>query len=322
MSIKLTQQVLNERKQKRLSKYILKLKIEFKKKNLELLEYNGKTVIYRCVCGKIIEKNRSNGIYKMPSCGCLFYQYNKGKENYLFKGYKEISARCWNGIEANAKKRNLEFNISIEDAYKLFEKQNSKCALTGENINFGDFRNKERTASLDRIDSSKGYVKENIQWVHKIVNKMKLNLTQQKFIKLCSLVIYPLKPEGFNLKPIKLKRQYNFTGYKNLTGEHWTRIKVGAHKRNIEFKLDIKDVYDKFEQQKGFCNITGLPIELENKYAGTASLDRINNTKGYCINNVQWIYKDINICLKQNLSEHDLHYWCKKVVEYDKNKKN
>jgi hypothetical protein len=44
------------------------------------------------------------------------------------------------------------------------------------------------TASLDRIDSSKSYNKNNIQWVHKDVNKMKWAFNQNHFIKFCKLI--------------------------------------------------------------------------------------------------------------------------------------
>lgn len=47
---------------------------------------------------------------------------------------------------------------------------------------------RNRTASLDRIDSSKGYKIENIQWVHKDINQMKSALENNKFIELCELV--------------------------------------------------------------------------------------------------------------------------------------
>lgn len=44
------------------------------------------------------------------------------------------------------------------------------------------------TASLDRIDSSKGYVIGNVQWVHKTINTMKMDLANSEFIKLCQMV--------------------------------------------------------------------------------------------------------------------------------------
>ena len=40
------------------------------------------------------------------------------------------------------------------------------------------------TASLDRIDSKKGYTIDNIQWVHKDVNKMKMDLQEEDFFRI------------------------------------------------------------------------------------------------------------------------------------------
>ena len=44
------------------------------------------------------------------------------------------------------------------------------------------------TGRLDRIDSKKGYVPGNVQWVYKPVNMMKWKLSQKEFIHICHLV--------------------------------------------------------------------------------------------------------------------------------------
>ena len=44
------------------------------------------------------------------------------------------------------------------------------------------------TASLDRIDSSKGYVIGNVQWVHKDINIMKNKFDNQYFIDMCKKI--------------------------------------------------------------------------------------------------------------------------------------
>ena len=46
----------------------------------------------------------------------------------------------------------------------------------------------EITASLDRIDSNKGYIKNNVQWVHKHINTMKMHMTDREFIDMCKKV--------------------------------------------------------------------------------------------------------------------------------------
>ena len=45
------------------------------------------------------------------------------------------------------------------------------------------------TASIDRKDNSLGYVKGNIQWVHKDVNALKSNFKEKYFLKLCKLIV-------------------------------------------------------------------------------------------------------------------------------------
>jgi hypothetical protein len=75
----------------------------------------------------------------------------------------------------------------------LHKKQNCCCALTGWPITIADTIAEdmagESTASLDRIDSTKGYTKENVQWVHKLVNRAKWNLEESQFLILCQAVI-------------------------------------------------------------------------------------------------------------------------------------
>lgn len=43
-------------------------------------------------------------------------------------------------------------------------------------------------SDLDRIDSSKGYIIDNVQWVHKDVNLMKLSHSKNTFIQICNQV--------------------------------------------------------------------------------------------------------------------------------------
>ena len=73
--------------------------------------------------------------------------------------------------------------------WDLFVLQNKKCALTGVDLvlpkRHGDTNG---NASLDRIDSSKGYIENNLQWLHKDINNIKLNFDEDYFIKMCSMV--------------------------------------------------------------------------------------------------------------------------------------
>lgn len=62
--------------------------------------------------------------------------------------------------------------------------------------------------------------------------------------------------------------------------------------------------------------IAGVELVVSNptKVNGNASLDRIDNTKGYVAGNIQWVHKAINL-MKLDLVQKDFINWCKKVAE-------
>ena len=147
----------------------------------------------RCECGveKVISGNHlARKIYPVKSCGCQARKI--GSRNSLWKGCGEISGNWWyNHIlrERNPKKRaKIPVDITVEYAWELFLKQNRKCALSGLELQIGTAKSTTCTASIDRIDSGLGYVKENIQWVHKHINFMKRTYSQEYFIQMCKLV--------------------------------------------------------------------------------------------------------------------------------------
>jgi hypothetical protein len=140
----------------------------------------------KCVCGEI----KKVDVYRVTSgrvqsCGCI----RKKPEYELRKAYKDISRRYWGSLYSNAKSRNLDFFVSAEDGWNQFIKQNGKCRFTGVLLEFvNDHNYTNQTASLDRIDSDKGYILDNIQWIHKDINWLKTNLPDEEFIKLCCMV--------------------------------------------------------------------------------------------------------------------------------------
>jgi hypothetical protein len=143
---------------------------------------------FECDCGnkKILRKSRvTTSKNPIMSCGCI-----RGESHW--KGHGEISKTQWTSIKKHAKLRSITFNISIEYAWKLYKQQKGKCTLSGKDIVFGG-RNagpwyKTTTASLDRIDSKKGYIKGNVQWVHKNLNIMKWDYSVQEFVQWCRAV--------------------------------------------------------------------------------------------------------------------------------------
>lgn len=145
---------------------------------------DGKTcsrIKVRCKCGKIRDISVYNiriGTYGCTSCANKL----QGHE------YENISGQLFSQMLSGANRRNLEVSITSEYLNNLWLKQNKKCALTGLDLTIGFGRNAKSTASIDRIDSSKGYVEGNIQFLHKDINKMKMDFDQNYFINICKLI--------------------------------------------------------------------------------------------------------------------------------------
>lgn len=140
---------------------------------------------YKCFCScgneRIVSKDK---LLKgnLKSCGCK--KHLCGPLNKTWKGYGEIPRKYFSNLRHHAiKLRNIPFEISIEEMWDLFLNQNRKCALSGVDLNFSSSNSSgDGNASLDRIDSSKGYAAGNIQWVHKDLNWMKHQLSQSQFL--------------------------------------------------------------------------------------------------------------------------------------------
>lgn len=142
----------------------------------------------KCQCGtkKLIASGslRSGDSTQCKSCG-------------KYQGHEEISGSYWGEILRGAKKRQIKINITIQQVWRLFLEQDRKCALSCVELTFAKSRkfNKTQTASLDRIDSFKGYTLDNVQWLHRDINKMKMDIDQDHFISLCKMI-----SDNFTLK--------------------------------------------------------------------------------------------------------------------------
>ena len=153
---------------------------------IKLHSSGTKLVVWRCRCdcGKI--HSVSAGLLKnnrVRSCGCS--KSNWGDQHSRWKGVGSIGQHTYAKIVSHAKDRNIAVYITLEYISSLYDLQEGRCKLSGIKLQpFG----KNRTISLDRIDSNKPYEEGNVQWIHKKINMMKWKLSQEEFIEFCKLI--------------------------------------------------------------------------------------------------------------------------------------
>ena len=90
------------------------------------------------------------------------------------------------------RKRHKEYDVTVEYLKSVWDSQNGQCPYTGVKLILKDFTKKDIDpmflASVDRIDSDKGYIKGNIQWVSAPINYLKSNLTHNQVIDMCKKI--------------------------------------------------------------------------------------------------------------------------------------
>jgi len=309
------------------------------KYNVTLLEkYKGNCLKYLFQCAEPYCKKTFIATYYHVSQGHSIYcldhgtKYkaiaHQGSKNYNYKGSKDIPGIIFTRIKQRAKIKNKSLEININDIQDQYDRQNKRCAYTNIKVYFhpkkGKYHSIASTASVDRIDNNQGYVKHNIQIVHKNINQIKWILSEDKFFKLCCLVTNHICKVEYGRGCMIINHGNTWKGCGNLSSSKFSNIKYESKKREIIFDISIEDMWKQFIKQRGYCTLTGKDltwdIHRNNKTTrGTSSLDRIDSNQPYIKNNIHWVHKDINM-MKWNFSIEDFKYWCKLVNETRKKK--
>lgn len=166
---------------------------------LEVIDFKyikdrGNVVI--CQCLKCNENTVTSSISSLKEkIWCDNCRKNKNGNDKLIPHF------FYQKLIRGAKDREIKFDVTRKQLTELITSQNYKCALSGLQIFFTrgstELRSKV-TASLDRIDSSKDYTIDNVQWVHKSVNIMKQCLTDKQLFDFCKTIYLNLKEKYDN----------------------------------------------------------------------------------------------------------------------------
>ena len=128
--------------------------------------------LYECSCG-VIKEIRDDAVKSgQRSCGCLrgVNLRTHGKGNTL-------EAYMLDRSKSRAKKKGFEHTITIEDIQIP-----DKCPLLGIPLFAGQGGVCPNSPTLDRIDSSKGYVKGNVWVISYKANTIKSNATPEELL--------------------------------------------------------------------------------------------------------------------------------------------
>lgn len=149
---------------------------EYKEQIYELILYYPNLVSTY----KIITKGILNDIYS-----------NYGETISILKKYKNSSnnkttvrSRLQKYAYSRAHDKGLEFNLNSEDIILPIN-----CPLLTVPLDYGISESNDFSPSIDRIDSSKGYIKDNIQVLSFLANRMKNSATPDQLLTFANNII-------------------------------------------------------------------------------------------------------------------------------------
>ena len=112
---------------------------------------------------------------------------NQKDDYYLLYPLKQFSYYL-----QNCKKRFKECDITLTDLYNQWKKQNGICPYSGIKLVLANYTKNHNNpiyrASIDRIDSSIGYIVNNIQFVSTAINYMKNTMSDSDTKFLCKCI--------------------------------------------------------------------------------------------------------------------------------------
>jgi len=107
-------------------------------------------------------------------------------QNYYIK--KVILSQA----KKRSKEKNLEFNLTMGDLISI---KNNTCPILGHEILYKSGIDNKRSASLDRIDPTKGYIKGNVKIVSYEGNCLKNRNNYHSAVKMLEYIIQNSPPE-------------------------------------------------------------------------------------------------------------------------------
>jgi hypothetical protein len=142
-----------------------------------------KVCVCECECGGIIRREPSDLFHnKVKSCGCI-----RKKANGLSH---TIEYRLWKSSKTRAEKKGWDFDIELSDI-----KIPQICPLLKISLVRHSTRDRHYNApSLDRIDSTKGYTKDNVWVISHRANQIKNDASLEELEKI-TLNLKQLLPE-------------------------------------------------------------------------------------------------------------------------------
>ena len=147
-------------------------------------DYAKKNYVNKCSDCLRVEKRREARVYRLNRTEEQIKNrkstYIKHRERLKLDNPKLYTARQMSGsAKKRARAKGIDYNLSPDYIYSICT---DKCPVFGVDLIYGGSDKAKEGASLDRVDSDKGYVKGNVWVISHLANLMKSNATIDELI--------------------------------------------------------------------------------------------------------------------------------------------
>lgn len=218
----------------------------------------------------------------------------KAKELYRKNFLHSLVYSC----KAKKRTHNVECNITIEDLELLYNLQNKKCYYCNVNLNTTIGNKYCDQISIDRKDSDKGHIKDNIVLSCLFCNHAK-NISHIQYFNKFINTIKTNHYESDNL----------------ITDKYWIRKLFNLIKqRDCNTDITKEWIKNQIIKQNYLCYHSGLPLIITetSRYPFKPSIERLNNNVLYTRDNCVLVCLGINYGRSNNSIE-ELHNHLDKI---------
>jgi len=156
----------------------------------------------QCDCGKKVTRTGASIRHQNTcSCGCLKNDHLRGINNPQARqklavlgewlSCKDLWSRRAAGVWRRINKDGIETDFESVSELALFMRDNSPdmCPIFNEPLTNGKVVTHKWSPSLDRIDPNRGYMRDNVQVISMLANRMKTNATEEELVKFALWVL-------------------------------------------------------------------------------------------------------------------------------------
>jgi len=174
--------------------------IEFEKPMSEITR-NDRLNRPNFCCRSCVGKHNSKN-FGDPKSRPGAYQHHGGRQEDKYTKFRYH----FRTIHNRSIEREIEMTITIDDLIDQWNIQKGICEFTGVQLILSSYSKIKKdpifSASVDRIESSKGYSKNNIRWVSRSINWMKNEMSDEMTWKLCRLISENMKKKEELIKEL------------------------------------------------------------------------------------------------------------------------